>query len=96
MDKQVDLMLSRDLDSVITVREQAAMAEFLHHKNKSFHIMRDHKDHRIEILGGTWAVKLNQSKTRHLMEKGLQRMLQDSRVINVGKERGLDQFLLVR
>eukprot|EP00094_Tigriopus_californicus_P007660 TCALIF_07377-PA protein Name:"Protein of unknown function" AED:0.28 eAED:0.32 QI:0/0/0/0.25/1/1/4/0/227 len=96
LDAQVDLMLSRDLDSDITAREQAAVSEFLQQENKTFHIMRDHKDHTIEILGGTWAVKLDHGLTRHLMVKGMKKMLQDPTVLNIGKDRGLDQFLLVR
>ena len=56
---QVDLILSRDLDSRFSDREQEAVRDWLN-SNKKFHIMRDHPDHGTEILGGTWGCKLTQ------------------------------------
>ncbi len=53
---QVDVFLSRDLDSVVTDREAAAVAEFLD-SSSSFHVMRDHPAHTAEILGGMWGAK---------------------------------------
>jgi len=50
MDPQVELLLSRDLDSVISSRETSAFAEFMA-ENASFHVMRDHPNHGIHILG---------------------------------------------
>ena len=40
-DKQVDVLLSRDLDSGIIDREAAAVQEWLK-SDKDFHFMRDH------------------------------------------------------
>ncbi len=50
-DPQVSLLLSRDLDSVITPREADALAEFLDHPTAKIHIMRDNAGHDIGMLG---------------------------------------------
>ena len=39
---QVDVVLSRDLDSRLTSREAAAVGEWLDTPNSSLHVMRDH------------------------------------------------------
>ena len=49
-------MVSRDLDSRITAREAAAVADWLA-SDKAFHFMRDHPAHSIEILGSGWGVR---------------------------------------
>lgn len=51
-----DIMLSRDTDSRITVREQKAVEEWLS-SDKDFHIMRDHPYHTTQILGGMWGCR---------------------------------------
>ena len=55
-DSDVSIMLSRDCDSRLSIREKLAVDEWLM-SDKSFHIMRDHPYHNIEILGGMWGVK---------------------------------------
>ena len=55
-EKDVGVMLSRDTDSRLTIREKIAVYEWLN-SNKDFHIIRDHPYHNIEILGGMWGVK---------------------------------------
>jgi hypothetical protein len=55
-DPKVDVMISRDCDSRLTVREKEAVEEWLK-SDKLFHIMRDHPYHKTEILGGMWGVK---------------------------------------
>lgn len=52
----VSVMLSRDTDSRLSLREKAAVDEWLY-SDKAFHIMRDHPWHAIEILGGMWGIK---------------------------------------
>ncbi|KAF4528042.1 hypothetical protein B566_EDAN016662 [Ephemera danica] len=59
-DPLVDVALSRDLDSILSVREQAAVQEWLS-TGAALHVMRDHKDHKTELLGGTWGAHLNDS-----------------------------------
>ena len=52
----VDVMISRDTDSRLNSRESNAVHEWLN-SGKAFHIMRDHPQHGIEILGGMWGVR---------------------------------------
>ena len=53
---EVDVMISRDTDCRLSLREKHAIDEWLS-SEKDFHIMRDHPYHNIEILGGMWGVK---------------------------------------
>ena len=55
-DDDVEIVLSRDTDSRLNQREKDAVDEWLE-SDKDFHIMRDHRLHGIEILGGTWGAK---------------------------------------
>ena len=52
----VEVMLSRDTDSRLNMREKSAVDEWLS-GDKDFHIMRDHPYHATEILGGMWGVR---------------------------------------
>lgn len=52
----VEVMLSRDTDSRLSLRERAAVDDWLG-GDKDFHIMRDHPYHATEILGGMWGVR---------------------------------------
>ncbi len=49
----------RDLDSEIFEREVLAVNEWLLKTNYAFHIMRDHDQHGIPMLGGLWGVASN-------------------------------------
>lgn len=55
----VDIVISRDADSRINDREMELVNEWIN-SDKCFHIIRDHEGHRIEILGGTWGVKIKE------------------------------------
>lgn len=55
-DNSIDIWLSRDSDSRISKREMNLVEEWIN-SDKPFHIIRDHKQHKIEILGGTFGVK---------------------------------------
>jgi len=52
----VEVMISRDTDSRLNIREKAAVDEWLT-SDKKLHIMRDHPYHRYSILGGMWGAK---------------------------------------
>ncbi len=53
MDPTVDRMLSRDSDSLVTVRAAEAVRQWLRESNATFHMMRDHWGHcSTLILGG--------------------------------------------
>jgi hypothetical protein len=51
-----DIMLSRDTDSRLNLREKLAVDEWLN-SEKNFHIMRDHPWHSTQILGGMWGCR---------------------------------------
>jgi len=55
-DPDVEVMISRDTDSRLTLRESAAVNEWLLSDNL-FHIMRDHPWHGAPIMGGMWGVR---------------------------------------
>lgn len=55
-DNDVDIFLSRDTDSRLSIREQSAVKEWIE-SDKNFHIMRDHPNHRAYMLGGMWGCK---------------------------------------
>ena len=56
--KDCDVMVSRDTDSRLSLREKLAVDEWLE-SDKDFHIMRDHPYHTTEILGGMWGCRNN-------------------------------------
>jgi protein O-GlcNAc transferase len=51
-----DVMLSRDTDSRLSLREKYAVDEWLA-SDKDFHIMRDHPYHTTAIMGGMWGCR---------------------------------------
>ena len=55
-DPSVDVMISRDTDSLLNIRDKAAVDEWLA-SNKDFHIMRDNMAHATKILGGMWGAR---------------------------------------
>ena len=54
----VEIMMSRDLDTRILLREKLAVEQWLK-SDKVFHIMRDHPNHGWVILGGMFGIKKN-------------------------------------
>jgi len=52
----VDVFISRDIDSRLNYREKAAVDEWLV-SDKKLHCMRDHLEHNVPILGGMWGCK---------------------------------------
>jgi hypothetical protein len=55
-DLDVELVLSRDTDTRILLREKLAVDEWLQ-SHKIFHIMRDHPHHNFTILAGMFGTK---------------------------------------
>jgi len=51
-----DVVISRDTDSRLSIREAKAVHEWLD-SPYDFHIMRDHPYHQTEILGGMWGAR---------------------------------------
>lgn len=65
-EEDVEVMISRDTDSRLNMREKFAVDEWLK-SDKSFHIMRDHPWHGTQILGGMWGVKFPKLKNMKSM-----------------------------
>ena len=55
-ERDVAVMISRDTDSRLNLREKAAVDVWLE-SDLPFHIMRDHPLHRSPIMAGMWGVK---------------------------------------
>ena len=55
-DPTVDVMISRDTDSLLNIRDKAAVDEWLN-SGKLFHIMRDNIVHDAKIMGGMWGAR---------------------------------------
>lgn len=55
-EEDVDVVIVRDCDSRLNMREKEAVDEWLN-SDKGFHIMRDHPYHNTQILGGMWGSK---------------------------------------
>jgi protein O-GlcNAc transferase len=55
-ENDVDVLISRDCDSRLNIREKAAVDEWLA-SDRGFHVMRDHPAHGIGILAGMWGCK---------------------------------------
>ncbi|RXG54129.1 hypothetical protein Avbf_11655 [Armadillidium vulgare] len=75
-DDQVDVLLSRDLDSEILKREYDAVSEWLNSTNKSLHIMRDHPFHCVPMLGGMWGIRTKKPLDRRRLWILRQQMFQ--------------------
>lgn len=78
-----DIMLSRDTDSRLNLREKSAVDEWLN-SDKNFHIMRDHPWHNIQILGGMWGC-------RNGILKGITKKIKE---YNKGDYYQVDQYFL--
>jgi protein O-GlcNAc transferase len=55
-ENDLDALIVRDADSLITEREALAVNEWLN-SGKGFHIMRDHPNHQSLIMGGMWGCR---------------------------------------
>lgn len=83
-DPEVEIMMSRDTDTRIWLREQLAVKEWIQ-SGVPFHIMRDHMNHGTPILGGMFG-------TRKLAEIPIWKTLMD-KMVQVGN-RDYDQTFL--
>lgn len=55
-DPEVEMMISRDTDSRLSVRESTAVQTWIQ-SGLLFHVMRDHPAHATEILAGMWGAR---------------------------------------
>jgi protein O-GlcNAc transferase len=54
--KKSDVMICRDVDSLLNIRDKACVDEWLN-SDKDFHIVRDNCAHGTKIMGGIWGVR---------------------------------------
>ena len=97
LDPQVDILLSRDLDSRISQREVDAVTEWLE-SEKPVHVMRDHPGHDTPMLGGMWGTRLDQAgnSLRLKWAKSWIQILLDQQTFAGRTQRGYDQDILAR
>ena len=62
LDPQVEIFMSRDLDSPIKPREVEAVEEWVK-SEKALHVMRDHPAHGVPMLGGLWGARLTENRS---------------------------------
>ena len=81
MDPSVKMMAVRDLDSRLTGREAAAVADWLDNTDLPFHIMRDNPHHTTEILGGMWGARMDIGH-RAVFHDSMKQLLADVSLLN--------------
>lgn len=72
-DENVQVWLSRDLDSILNEREQVAVTDWLtNYSTKELHIMTDHEQHYWTIAGGMFGFRNSSSHSSSLIDFILQ------------------------
>ena len=94
-DPSLEVVCSRDLDSLILKREEDAVREWLK-SGKIFHVMRDNPAHGTVILGGTWCFR--NSNNRSLGVELAKIFIQKSKQRSSSEEvpSGDDQYILAK
>ena len=93
LDPQVDILMSRDLDSRLSRRELAAVEEWLT-SGAPVHVMRDSPDHAASMLGGMWGARMEDDNIRRLWAGHWDRMLEDKLAFASREVKGPDQNIL--
>lgn len=83
----VEIMMSRDTDTRILLREKYAVEEWLT-SGKTFHIMRDHPHHSMKILGGMFGTR----KTEYI--KSWKELFKNVKKEHPNQSRDYDQIFL--
>ena len=103
--QQVNVFVSRDLDTRFNAREAAAVKEWRENSHHSIHTMRDHPQHNVAILGGAWGADLTRNVTasngnkisaRQEWKITWKNMLNDKKIHSERHRKGPDQDLLTR
>jgi hypothetical protein len=93
---QVDVFSSRDLDSRLNARELSAVKEWIENSTQPIHVMRDHPQHTIGMLGAAWDADLNRKNSREYWKEAWEKMMKDPLIYAAREKHGSDQFLLQR
>ena len=86
--------MSRDVDSVLTAREQAAVKEWQLNSSEPLHVMRDLHLHVQPMMGGMWDLNMTRKSSRNLWSESWNKILNDPRSASIRSSRGPDQELL--
>ena len=89
----MEILLSRDLDCLIGGREVSAVNKWMN-SGKLIHSMRDHPDHSIPLLGGTWGARIYNQGTRIQWQKSWKKILNNTIAYSPRNAKGPDQTLL--
>jgi hypothetical protein len=76
LDPEVELFVSRDLDSRFSAREEAAVAEWVE-SVRALHAMGDHPWHPVPMLGGGWGALLTDEEVRGHWRSSWTQILKD-------------------
>ena len=84
----VERFISRDTDSRLSMREKAAVDEWIE-SDQVVHIMRDHPYHTATMMGGMWGMRKND-----LLPKSMHYLTDNFRHEYTQNQKGMDQFFL--
>lgn len=85
----VSVMISRDTDSRLSIREKVCVDDWLFNSNKKVHTIRDACVHQSQMMGGLWGVRDGYLKwIKHHIDHMLQKLRDGS------GRKGLDQDFL--
>ena len=87
-----DYVCVRDLDSIITTRESAAVDDWIS-DGSCLHIMRDHPAHTASIMGGMFGVKTSCAEVRNAFS-GIKQLILESCYTNKNNFWQSDQIYL--
>lgn len=85
------IVLSRDADSLLNIKERLAVEEWLRSDNH-FHIMRDHPWHTSSIMGGMCGIRVTNDWNLSALQKPYSNIFRDVR--NKNTSWGFDQNFL--
>ena len=94
LDPQVEVFLSRDLDSWFSTREVSAVKDWLDNSREPLHSMRDHIYHDVPLLGASWGTHLGRKNARRWWAQSWSKILLDKDVFESRLKKGPDQALL--
>ena len=96
LDPQVDIYLSRDLDSRFSLREVSAVTDWLTNSVEPIHVMRDNMMHDIPMIGCSWGAHLERKNARWHWVKSWSDIMRDPITFSPRSVKGPDQVVLAK
>lgn len=94
-DKTADRFIVRDTDSGLNEREADAVVEWVE-SGASFHVMRDHPEHNVAVMGGMWGAKAGSIPEFRILMEVWQAMFKGNPGNPRGQFHGGDQEFLAQ